>query len=241
MGDKFVPNFAQLTRKQNSLYMLLLLLLKCEHNKSNSFTWCVISSGKRGISHWICVSLSCRQYWRTTSPFSTVPSLLSSWRPSKSGCLTALTGEALLNSCPLFYRWAYNSQVIATWLFLFLLVYRSGTLHPPLVSFKARCTYLLQVLLSQVHRLRALDLLGRFLDLGPWAVSLVRKALPSANGSHHRSLAETRILCLIICVLFCRHSLWVYSLTCSNCYRVQPESWGLCWSSSGPRSWLLIV
>nr|XP_015211492.1 PREDICTED: regulatory-associated protein of mTOR [Lepisosteus oculatus] len=31
----------------------------------------------------------------------------------------------------------------------------------------------LQVLLSQVHRLRALDLLGRFLDLGPWAVSLI--------------------------------------------------------------------
>uniref|UniRef100_H3B7T1 Regulatory associated protein of MTOR complex 1 n=1 Tax=Latimeria chalumnae TaxID=7897 RepID=H3B7T1_LATCH len=30
----------------------------------------------------------------------------------------------------------------------------------------------MQVLLSQVHRLRALDLLGRFLDLGPWAVSL---------------------------------------------------------------------
>ncbi|XP_047142923.1 regulatory-associated protein of mTOR isoform X1 [Hydra vulgaris] len=30
----------------------------------------------------------------------------------------------------------------------------------------------LQVLLSQVHRLRALDLLGRFLDLGPWAVNL---------------------------------------------------------------------
>nr|KAG5714826.1 hypothetical protein BaRGS_000314 [Batillaria attramentaria] len=30
----------------------------------------------------------------------------------------------------------------------------------------------LQVLLSQVHRLRALDLLGKFLDLGPWAVTL---------------------------------------------------------------------
>ncbi len=30
----------------------------------------------------------------------------------------------------------------------------------------------LQVLLSQVHRIRALDLLGRFLDLGSWAVSL---------------------------------------------------------------------
>ena len=34
-------------------------------------------------------------------------------------------------------------------------------------------TIFLQVLLSQVHRLRALDLLGKFLDLGPWAVSLV--------------------------------------------------------------------
>ena len=31
---------------------------------------------------------------------------------------------------------------------------------------------MLQVLLSQAHRLRALDLLGRFLDLGPWAVNL---------------------------------------------------------------------
>lgn len=31
----------------------------------------------------------------------------------------------------------------------------------------------LQVLLSQVHRLRALDLLGGFLDLGPWAVHMV--------------------------------------------------------------------
>jgi regulator-associated protein of mTOR len=30
----------------------------------------------------------------------------------------------------------------------------------------------LQVLLSQVHRQRALELLGRFLDLGPWAVNL---------------------------------------------------------------------
>jgi regulator-associated protein of mTOR len=30
----------------------------------------------------------------------------------------------------------------------------------------------LQVLLSQVHRLRALILLSKFLDLGPWAVNL---------------------------------------------------------------------
>ena len=30
----------------------------------------------------------------------------------------------------------------------------------------------MQVLLSQVHRLRALTLLGRFLDMGSWAVDL---------------------------------------------------------------------
>ncbi|XP_065627487.1 regulatory-associated protein of TOR 1-like [Quercus suber] len=30
----------------------------------------------------------------------------------------------------------------------------------------------LQVLLSQCHRFRALVLLGRFLDMGPWAVDL---------------------------------------------------------------------
>lgn len=34
------------------------------------------------------------------------------------------------------------------------------------------CDILMQVLLSQVHRLRALELLSRFLDLGPWAVHL---------------------------------------------------------------------
>ena len=39
------------------------------------------------------------------------------------------------------------------------------------------------MLLSQVHRLRALDLLGRFLDLGPWAVSLVSYSFASFQNS----------------------------------------------------------
>ncbi|KAG9350387.1 hypothetical protein JZ751_026746, partial [Albula glossodonta] len=46
----------------------------------------------------------------------------------------------------------------------------SMVLSAPL-SFQLK-SQLSTVLLSQVHRLRALDLLGRFLDLGPWAVSL---------------------------------------------------------------------
>jgi regulator-associated protein of mTOR len=36
----------------------------------------------------------------------------------------------------------------------------------------AQLPIVLQVLLSQVHRLRALILLSKFLDLGPWAVHL---------------------------------------------------------------------
>jgi regulator-associated protein of mTOR len=43
----------------------------------------------------------------------------------------------------------------------------SRTRNPP-----EQLPIVLQVLLSQVHRLRALELLGRFLDLGPWAVNL---------------------------------------------------------------------
>ncbi|SJM84021.1 probable Target of rapamycin complex 1 subunit KOG1 [Zygosaccharomyces bailii] len=47
------------------------------------------------------------------------------------------------------------------------LKYASNTRHPP-----EQLPIVLQVLLSQVHRIRALVLLSRFLDLGPWAVYL---------------------------------------------------------------------
>ncbi|KAK3700331.1 Target of rapamycin complex 1 subunit kog1 [Vermiconidia calcicola] len=44
--------------------------------------------------------------------------------------------------------------------------------HAPQHSPPAQLPIVLQVLLSQVHRLRALILLSKFLDLGPWAVNL---------------------------------------------------------------------
>ena len=47
------------------------------------------------------------------------------------------------------------------------LKYASNSRHPP-----EQLPIVLQVLLSQVHRIRALVLLSRFLDLGPWAVYL---------------------------------------------------------------------
>jgi hypothetical protein len=76
----------------------------------------------------------------------------------------------------------------------------------------------LQVLLSQSHRFRALVLLGRFLDMGPWAVDLVC----------------TDLLCMYIlmkCLLFflfsfqplalhCRRPcLSEYFLMYSNCFK----------------------
>ncbi|AMD21193.1 HEL087Cp [Eremothecium sinecaudum] len=47
------------------------------------------------------------------------------------------------------------------------LKYGANTRHPP-----EQLPVLLQILLSQVHRVRTLVLLSRFLDLGPWAVYL---------------------------------------------------------------------
>ncbi|XP_070187994.1 regulatory-associated protein of mTOR-like isoform X2 [Littorina saxatilis] len=61
--------------------------------------------------------------------------------------------------CPFFAEQLTAFQV---WL-----MYGFETRPPP-----EQLPIVLQVLLSQVHRLRALDLLGKFLDLGPWAVNL---------------------------------------------------------------------
>ena len=52
---------------------------------------------------------------------------------------------------------------------------------------RLRCT---QVLLSQVHRLRALVLLGRFLDMGAWAVDLALSGAP-AEEANHRGETDT--------------------------------------------------
>ena len=52
----------------------------------------------------------------------------------------------------------------------------------------------LQVLLSQVHRLRALDLLGRFLDLGPWAVNLVSSKIPHFYFLTHEYMIIERVI-----------------------------------------------
>lgn len=72
--------------------------------------------------------------------------------------------------------------------------------------------------MSQVHRLRALELLGRFLDLGPWAVNLalsvgifpyVLKLLQSSARELRPLLVfiwakilavDTVCICLLLCI-----------------------------------------
>ncbi|KAF7273223.1 hypothetical protein GWI33_014074 [Rhynchophorus ferrugineus] len=70
-----------------------------------------------------------------------------------------LSGEATFKNLPFFEEQLTAFQV---WLEL-----NSENRRPP-----EQLPIVLQVLLSQVHRTRALELLGRFLDLGPWAVNL---------------------------------------------------------------------
>lgn len=59
-------------------------------------------------------------------------------------------------------------ELISMLLFILLcpVIVNAGYLLPPTL-------FATQVLLSQCHRFRALVLLGRFLDMGPWAVELV--------------------------------------------------------------------
>ncbi|XP_022248946.1 regulatory-associated protein of mTOR-like [Limulus polyphemus] len=70
-----------------------------------------------------------------------------------------LAGTAVFRHSPFFAEQLTAFQV---WL-----NFGSEIQNPP-----EQLPIVLQVLLSQVHRVRALDLLGRFLDLGPWAVNL---------------------------------------------------------------------
>lgn len=121
-----------------------------------------------------------------------------------------------------------------------------------------------QVLLSQVHRLRALVLLGRFLDMGAWAVDLALSGeiyfacktllhfaalvckcaagpLQTCCACAHRPqcfLHQTELTTLT-------HSTPIpspapqsaSSPTCSSCCRPRPPTCARRWCSSGPKSW----
>jgi WD40 repeat protein len=82
--------------------------------------------------------------------------------PNPSPLTTATTAPPQQYTSPFF-----SEQLTAFEVWLeFAETHRTG-LEPP-----EQLPVLLQVLLSQVHRIRALELLRRFLQLGPWAVNL---------------------------------------------------------------------
>jgi regulator-associated protein of mTOR len=89
-------------------------------------------------------------------------SLWQAWDLALDLCLpqipALLEGSAPYQSSPFFTEQLTAFQV---WLAL-----GSNDRQPP-----EQLPIVLQVLLSQVHRVRALELLGKFLDMGPWAVN----------------------------------------------------------------------
>lgn len=85
------------------------------------------------------------------------------WDLALDLCLSQLPG-ILESNKPFVHSPFFEDQLTA---FQVWLTIGSKHRNPP-----EQLPIVLQVLLSQVHRLRALELLGKFLDLGPWAVNL---------------------------------------------------------------------
>ncbi|GAB6021043.1 hypothetical protein CHUAL_003678 [Chamberlinius hualienensis] len=85
------------------------------------------------------------------------------WDLALDTCLAQLPG--ILERNEIYQHSPFFAEQLTA--FQVWLTFGSEYRNPP-----EQLAIVLQVLLSQVHRLRALDLLGRFLDLGSWAVNL---------------------------------------------------------------------
>ncbi|XP_059163901.1 regulatory-associated protein of mTOR-like isoform X2 [Physella acuta] len=87
------------------------------------------------------------------------------WDLALDLCLQQLTLKPLMADGMTFLHSPFFAEQLTA--FKVWLDFGSETRRPP-----EQLPIVLQVLLSQVHRVRALDLLGKFLDLGHWAVNL---------------------------------------------------------------------
>ncbi len=101
---------------------------------------------------------------------ATSPRLGRSTEPTAAQSMPSAAGDQEVNpsasdsSCALLPSPFFENQMAAFEVWLDLPAHRR---RPP-----EQLPIVLQVLLSQAHRLRALELLSRFLDTGPWAVDL---------------------------------------------------------------------
>jgi len=107
------------------------------------------------------------------------------WDLTVDICLTQLPG--LLSDDATLYRHSsfFSEQLTAFQVWLSAAPHHSH-------SQPEQLPIVLQVLLSQVHRLRALDLLNAFLSLGPWAVNLVSFLIVSASYLLFRNILSRR-------------------------------------------------
>lgn len=94
----------------------------------------------------------------------------------------------------------------------------SSEMRPP-----EQLPIVLQVLLSQVHRVRALVLLGRFLDMGAWAVDL---ALSVGIFPYVLKLLQTSAHDLRQTLVFIWTKILALDKTCQVCPCACHQTWG---------------
>ncbi|XP_063991237.1 regulatory-associated protein of mTOR isoform X1 [Diachasmimorpha longicaudata] len=113
---------------------------------------------ERILRSYDCTPVSCPKL-----PATYQHPMWQAWDLALDLCLTQL--PAILESEDQFVHSPFFEEQLTA--FQVWLTLGSKSRNPP-----EQLPIVLQVLLSQVHRLRALELLGKFLDLGPWAVNL---------------------------------------------------------------------
>src|SRR4051812_41263334 len=120
-----------------------------------------------GISLWMRVCANCQLFWRVAAT-STPASSPNSSPPFKCGCRTVRSALPL-NSCPLSFKLVLIFKKKKFFFRFSKKFFKNQKIYFSKIENNLFSSP--QVLLRQSHRLRALDLLGRFVDLGPWAVN----------------------------------------------------------------------
>ncbi|CAL1542232.1 unnamed protein product, partial [Lymnaea stagnalis] len=117
------------------------------------------------LAERIMRSYNCIPVSNPKLPYTHQHTMWQAWDLALDLCLQQLTSKPLTPDGMTFAHSPFFAEQLTA--FKVWLDCGTETRRPP-----EQLPIVLQVLLSQVHRVRALDLLGKFLDLGPWAVNL---------------------------------------------------------------------
>ena len=122
------------------------------------------------LAQRVMESIGCHPQSLPRLPFMGRHALWQSWDLAAERCLVRLPGMLKPNPMPFIRSSFFTEQLTAFRVWL----QSARWTHPTALSRRSpeQLPIVLQVLLSQAHRLWALELLARFLDLGEWAVRL---------------------------------------------------------------------